>query len=296
MAAIDVLENTVLIMTMGFIGGLLVGDLPFSTEMATGSMMVMMTFSMVGLRFRDIDLRRMIRPICAALFFTYVLGAGMTLLLGWPFDNEVWHGWVMVAAVPSAISVVPFSFLLGGRTEDSLVATAMVYLTALIITPAMTLMLIGEAAEPIGLAQYTLLLIFVPMVISRPLCKLEMDHRARVAIINLAFLFLILGIIGSNRSSLFGSPNLVIAIALVTMLRTVGIGLILARALRSRPREERVGPVLFTTFKNNGIAATLAVALFGHVAALPAMISMVGEIAWFIALRRMFPPNDKGQA
>jgi predicted Na+-dependent transporter len=55
------------------------------------------------------------------------------------------------------------------------------------------------------------------------------------------------------------------------------------------PKEERVSNVLFASYKNLGLTATLAIALFEPVVAVPATICIVFEVVWVIFLLRYYP-------
>jgi BASS family bile acid:Na+ symporter len=70
------------------------------------------------------------------------------------------------------------------------------------------------------------------------------------------------------------------------VLKIFGIGLLWNWYLKRKnvPRERRVPEVLFASHKNTGMAATLAIALIGPAAAVPATVCATVDIAWMIFL------------
>jgi len=55
------------------------------------------------------------------------------------------------------------------------------------------------------------------------------------------------------------------------------------------PVRERIPYVLFSSFKNLGLTATVAIALFEPVVAIPAAICIVFEVLWTMFLLRYYP-------
>ena len=62
---------------------------------------------------------------------------------------------------------------------------------------------------------------------------------------------------------------------------------VLMRAL-DVPWSDRVAVTAFSSFKNLGLTVVLAFAVFGHVATLPSIVSLVFEILWLAALPLLF--------
>jgi BASS family bile acid:Na+ symporter len=107
---------------------------------------------------------------------------------------------------------------------------------------------------------------------------------------NLAFFVLIFAVAGSNRSAFVNEPLMVLVISVCCIGRTFGTGLLTEFSLRTRkvPRGERVHMVLFSSYKNLGLTATLAIALFEPLVAVPATICIVFEVMWVIFLLRYY--------
>lgn len=295
------LANNALVMSAALVVALLLGGFPETGGLTNGtismiSLGVMMSFSLCNLRFRGLKVSSHAGAVWRAFLLSFVLSSGLTVLLALLFQGDIRNGWVLVAAVPSAVSVIPFCYLLRGELEATLVASAALYLVALVLTPVLTLLFIGEAVSPITVLWYVGALILVPMAISRGIRALGLSEEGRHIGVNLAFAVLVVAVAGTNREVFFGEPALLLTLLAVAVVRTFGAGLAYDRLARGRvPRERRVPEVLFLTHKNTGMAAALAMNLLGPGAAVPATVLMSVDIVWLIFVTRsMAPPCEVG--
>ncbi|HXK36565.1 MAG TPA: hypothetical protein VJ553_03200, partial [Candidatus Paceibacterota bacterium] len=108
---------------------------------------------------------------------------------------------------------------------------------------------------------------------------------------NICFALLIFAVTGANRDAFIGEPAVMIAISAACVIRTFGTGLGTEYFLRKAKmqKEERAAYVLFASYKNLGLTATLAIALFEPAVAVPATICIVFEVVWVIFLLRYYP-------
>jgi BASS family bile acid:Na+ symporter len=294
----EVLESYSHMMVLGLVLGLLLGGFPAMTkEISMASLVLLMTFSLANIRLGEAVGRGQAKDAAVAFVLNYVVLSGVILAMGWMFSEEIWWGWVLMAAAPSAVSVVPFTAILGGRTGGVLFATAVNYVLALALMPLISLLFIGSAVSSWSLVTYLLVLIALPMALSRGVMRLGPSKRVSTVTMNLAFAVLIFAVAGSNRDAFFDDPVLVAAISVACIVRTFGTGLGTEYVLRAlgRPKEERVGHVLFASYKNLGLTATLAIALFEPVVAVPATICIVFEVVWVIWLARFYSRVSPGK-
>jgi BASS family bile acid:Na+ symporter len=305
--AVDVrrlLGNSALMMTLSLITALALGGFPDGLPLTNGNiamlaLMVMMSLSLTNLRLRGLRVQDHSRFIVRAFLLSMVVASGASILISFLFEGDLRSGWILMAALPSAISVIPFTFIMKGDLEPTVVSTAVLYLSALAFTPLLTFLFLGEAVDVMVLITYVAILLLLPMVISRPLRMLDIDPRDRGAMINVALFILFVAIAGPNRDIFFNDWLLSMLLA-AAFVRIFGVGLLWDRYLRHRgvERSRRVPEVLFSSHKNTGMAATLAIALLGPAAAVPAIICAVMDIAWLIFLShwlfRDLPQEGKG--
>ena len=287
----DFLQSYGAMMLLGLVLGLLSGGFPaYTKEISMASLAVLMTLSLSNIRIEEAKGREHAEHALRALIVNYGLLTVAILGIGMLFPEKYRWGWILMAAAPSAISVVPFTTILSGRTTKALFATATNYIAALALMPLLTLALIGSAVSTTSLIYSLVLLIALPMLASRGVTRLNVKKRTNTAMINISFAVLIFAVTGANREAFVGDLWIVIAVSLGGLARTFGTGLGTEVVLKRLgvERSTRVTYVLFASYKNLGLTATLAIALFEPVVAVPATICIVFEVVWIIFLVRYY--------
>lgn len=287
-----ILESYSIMMVSGLLLGLLLGGFPrYTKEISMASLAFLMTLSLSTVKLREARGRDHYSHAAMSLLLNYGLLTAILLAFGRLFSEDLWPGWVLMAAAPSAISIVPFTSILGGKTTKALFSTSVNYLVALALMPALTLALIGNAVSATSLVYSLIILIVLPMAASRAVMRLSIKKETNSVMTNLSFAVLIFAVAGSNRDAFFKDPILVAAISVAGVIRTFGTGLATEFSLRrfGLDKGERIGYVLFASYKNLGLTATLAIALFEPVVAVPATICIVFEVVWVIFLTRWYP-------
>jgi BASS family bile acid:Na+ symporter len=292
MGPAKILESYSAMMLLGLVLGLAIGWLPsYTKEVSMASLAVLMTLSLSTVGLGDARGKAHVSHAAWALLINYGFLTVLILLIGLPFTGEYWWGWVLMAAAPSAVSVVPFTTILGGKTSKALFSTAVNYIVALALMPAISLLLIGSAVSTTSLVVSLLLLIVLPMLASRAVRRVNISKPLNTSMLNICFAVLIFAVTGANRDAFVGEPLIVLAISAACLLRTFGTGLATEWLTRriGMPKEERITYVLFASYKNLGLTATLAIALFEPLVAVPATICIVFEVVWVIFLLRYYP-------
>jgi len=296
MRAADFVSSYSLMMASGLLLGIALGGFPaYTREISMAALAIVMTISLSNIRLAETMDKAHGKDAVFSIVLNYGMLTGIILVLGSFFSEDLWWGWVLMAAAPSAISIVPFTGILGGRASKALFSTTVNYLSALALMPAISLALIGSAVSVDSLVTSLLLLIVLPMVLSRGVGRMGISRQRLTMSMNVFFAILIFAVAGANRDAFLGEPGLIIAISAVGMIRTFGVGLGTEYSLRALgiPKEERVSSVLFSSYKNLGLTATLAIALFDPIVAVPATICIVFEVVWVIFLLKFYPGVSK---
>jgi BASS family bile acid:Na+ symporter len=277
------LSSFALMVSLAIIAGLLLGGFPaYTGEISTVSLMVAMTFSLIPVRLRDIELRREGRRMALPFFLSFVWLSGLAVVLGMLFQPPIRYGFVAMAAVPPAVAVVPITRVVGGDVEFSLVSLSMLYLVSLALTPLIIFLFAGEAIDLWKVVRTVMLLIMLPLLLSRGARRLPLTRRQTTMLSNICFFVLMFGIVGARRSFLFHERTLMLAIAGAVALRTFGSG-ILVKTVGKRagvPRETLLPLSLFGSFKNEGLAILIALPLFGETASIPLVVAILFEMLW----------------
>ena len=232
------------------------------------------------------------RTILVSLLLNYVVMGGVTLLMAWWLidDPELWTGFVVIAAVPPAVAVVPFSYILGGNTLFSLVGMTGAYLAALGILPLAIILFLGvDFFNPVDLLLILAQLVLLPIVVSRILLYTgwaQRVNRWRGPITNWSFFTVLFTIVGLNRQAFFGEFTILFKIAVIAIVISFVLGEVIERLTRAWriDRETGISLILMGSMKNYGLASGILLALFSERAAMPATICAVFGILRFMWL------------
>jgi BASS family bile acid:Na+ symporter len=245
--------------------------------------------------------RKLIRPTWMSVLLNFVLQGATILILGRVLvpERELWPGFVMAAAVPPAVGVVSFTDVAGGDVTFSLLGMVGAYLSSLLITPAMVLLLAGESSvHPLDLVRILVQLVLVPLLASRLLLASPLKQpiaRWRGTIANWVFALVLFTSTGLNRQVFLGEPRLVMLISLVTLLRTFGLAITIDQVLKHwhTNRATRISYVLMGTMKNSSFAAATALALFGERTAIPSGVSAAVAVLYLLWLSLRWGSPDE---
>jgi BASS family bile acid:Na+ symporter len=288
-----ILRNRNVIFLLAMAAGLLAPDaVPVSRHLVLPALGLAMALSMM-----DITSDLFLRP--RSLFFPALLGIVMNyVILGNVIigisallirDEMLWTGFVLLAAAPPAVAVIPFSGFLRGNGALSLIGTVGAYLGALVIIPLISLKLLGSATfDPYKLLMIILELIVLPFAVSRLLIRKGWNRRIesfRGAITNWSFFVVLYAMIGSNHNLILSATTTLLTVASISIITTFVLGFLIdwGCSLFHIPRDTRTSLVLLGTLKNQALAGGLALTLFAQEASLPAAISsmiMIGYIIW----------------
>ncbi|MDD5100488.1 MAG: hypothetical protein PHP66_06000 [Syntrophales bacterium] len=254
--------------------------------------------------------RTLLFPALIGIVMSYVVLGNVIIVLSALLIREeaLWTGFVLLAAVPPAIAVIPFSGFLRGNGWMSMVGTIGAYLGALVIMPIMALTLLRSASfDPFKLLMIVLELIVLPLALSRLLIRKGWRERIepyRGTAINWSFFIVLYAMIGLNRDLLIDEAKSFLLVALICLLSTFLLGLLIdwVCGLFHITKETRTSLVLLGTLKNQGLSSGLALTLFGREEAIPSAVATIIMIAFIMWLdfrkrrdRRNHDPEGGGR-
>ncbi|MFB3886957.1 MAG: bile acid:sodium symporter family protein [Thermodesulfobacteriota bacterium] len=286
------LNNINFLFLIAFILGLVLGDYASHfKELILPSLVLIMSLSATGITFSELkQIRRYLWDILIVVTVNYLFLSGLILLANDLLvkDHDLYVGFVVMAAIPSAVAVVPFTYLLKGEMMVSLTGSISLYLLALFVAPflASQFLEIGKI-EPFRLFSALVQMILIPFLLSRLLLKWRFFRKAKdhtPILMNLAFSLLIYVVIGMNRHTFLGHFDVLLLVSFVAFLRTFVSGHLVDLFFRlvKTDRERRMSYVLFGSFKNLAVVAAIAIVLFNDRAAIPAAVAIPFEILFFV--------------
>jgi len=237
--------------------------------------------------------RSLLSPTMLALLVNYLLLGGLLLVLSrlliTPPDLQ--NGFVLLAVVPPAVAVIPFSHILGGDRVLSLVGTMNCYLGALVLTPVGAWLLLdgGVFVHPQKIAVIVAQLILLPLLLAT-LLQRRGWHRPlepyKGTITNWSFFLITYTIVGLNRGLFLKQPWELLPVMGIAVATTFLWGEIITWFCRWRGLDHSrlTSLVLLGTLKNYGLAGGLALSLFSPQTSVPAAVSTVFTIVYVIWL------------
>jgi bile acid:Na+ symporter, BASS family len=285
-------RNFLLIMAL-ILGLLWDGAARWSEQLMFPALALIMTLSVIGIqRDTQFSMRVLLSHGITGIAMNYLVHGLFLLGLSYLLidDQALWSGFVLVAAVPPAVAVIPFSVILNGNNAVSLSGTIGAYLGGLIIAPFIALIFLGaNFISPVKVLTITAELIIMPILIARLLTWSGLSriiNPFRGNITNWSFFLITYTIVGLNQKVFVTQPLSLLPIALIAFSGTFLMGWfieIIAQKLRIK-KDITVSIVLLGTLKNYGLSGGLALLFFDRRAAIPSTVSVVFMILYIIWL------------
>ena len=157
---------------------------------------------------------------------------------------------------------------------------------ALIITPVLSYLLIGDAIDPMQILKYVLLFILFPFIISRLIKGIGIPANANHIIINICFFVFVIISFGRCRDILIDYPVIALAVLAGCAVRIFGVFFASEFGMRKMgvKRDTRSPYIFMLLCKNSGLALTMTMVLVPDeaYAIIPPALSMFVENIFFI--------------
>ena len=142
-------KNRNLLLLTAFLLGLFFGDFaPLLKGLILPALVLIMSLSTTHITLKELlQIKKYIRDILIITFIHYVFLSGLILLANhfWVKDPDLRVGYIVMAAIPSAVAVIPFTYLLQGEMAVSLIGSAWIYLFALVAAPFISIRFLDVA-------------------------------------------------------------------------------------------------------------------------------------------------------
>ncbi len=227
--------------------------------------------------------RSYLYAILVGIMMNYVVHGGLILILNnlFPLEESSRIGFAVLAAVPPAVAVLPFTSFLDGDLGFSLLGTLGCYLVAFAATPIVLSASLGVATGlQVKLFVMLVELIVIPLILSRILFHTGVAARIigmRGPLINWSFFLVVYTVVGLNKETFLSRPQSVIPVALIAGITTFVLGYSLERLghYLKIDRKRVISIILLGTSKNTGFSAGLALTLFNTQTAVPSTIMTI---------------------
>ena len=245
----------------------------FSKHLVIPALAFVMMLSLADFELKGFEFKK----VAFNLFLNYVFLGGIILFLSsFLTDEDLKLGFVVMAAAPPAVAIVPFSRLLGGDVTESTYSNGIIYVASLFLTPAIILGFTGKNVDVTEILRALVILILIPLVVSR-----FIHMRDSAPWINIGFGIVIYTVIGLNVDVISRNFFILLEIFLIGLARTFGTGSIAFFAFMDKGYRFAITKALFSSYKNLGFTAGVSLILFGERASIPAAICIFLEIFLF---------------
>ncbi len=272
---------------VGMILGLVTGGFPgYTSEISTVALMIAMILSLTNVKISQLDFRKERKNFLISFLLNFGFLSSIILLLGLFFPEELWNGFVVMAAVPPAIMVAPLTRAIKGNVKLSFFSLSTIYLISILFTPVFIFLFSSEIIDIYGLLQNILLLIVLPLLVSRLIMKIKISEKKIHFITNICFFILVFSIMGKNQGFILYETSILVFLFIAMFVRTFVVGslvLYLGQKI-GVSREDIISFSLFASFKNEGLALLIAFSLFNASSSVPPAVALITELIWVCCL------------
>lgn len=286
-------RNTILIFAVlaGLVFGKSAGPLQSYTIWVLA---IVMLVSTTGITVRSlVPLRNTLSTFGVSILFNYVIFSAVAIFLAYLFFplGAYFMGFVVIAFSPPGIAVIPFSQILHGNGDYTILATMGSYIAAVVLLPwIFSLSPGGAELDRLDILLFLGKIIVAPLILSRFLLFKSIKpivESIRGRVTDWGFAFIIFVAVGLNRHVFFDISDILIKSVIIIVLLTFGLGALytwLNRKFEWVNSQTEVSQKLLLTIKSSGFTATTSLALFGKEAAVPSAVMAVMVLVYLIYL------------
>ena len=295
MSPMDVLTGMKYWFIAGIIISIILGDIgEIAPYIAITALIGMTTIALLGVNVKKRDVTKRKKDILIVIACSCFISTASILIMGLFFAENVWPGWVLLAASPCAVSTISCTAAAGSDVKLSFIGVIFVYLIALFFMPSLTQTMIGNAVDPKEILKYIILFVVIPLAITIPFRKMVVPPKARNIGINFCFFIMLVMAMGPNLDTVYEDPMFAAYVAIILAVRTLVVFLgmeYLFRRMRV-PRSSRQVFVMMAVWKNSTLVLSLAMILIADTAvtmplAISVMVDTIGLMAsiWYYSER-----------
>jgi len=291
---LKIILNRNFILVFAVIMGLFIGD--FATYIKGYTLYILaitMVFATTGIDSRALlPMKKLFKPMLIGTVLNYFIFGAVVLVLAWFLmpTKGLFMGFVVIVAAPPGVAVIPFSGILKGDIEYSILGVFGAFLASVLIAPLL-IEVFSDGASVSAWSLFVLMikLVLVPLILSRfllykPIFKYVGKIRGKA--VDWGFAIIIFTAVGMNRDVFFSEPKILLLSSVVLLSSTFGIGSLFEFLSKKAgiKYERNITQVLLLTIKSSGFSVVTAMTLFGKEAAIPSAILAVIVLLYLLYL------------
>ena len=232
------------------------------------------------------------KKILLSILLSYVLLSGVYLFVAslfFPLSSDYFIGFLLLAIVPPAVSIIPLCYLTKCDIKVADTAIFVSYLLALIIIPLTSYLVFGKNFDFLQLLSSLAVIIVVPTI----LAYFSRHSKSKIFSYTKLLTGLLIGLVllisvSLNRSSLLNVADVGIRHILFINLGVIfGLGLLTYYISKKFVSQgDAIDYMLYATQKNEATGIAIALVLFNHAVAIPLISAVVVQFLFFIFFER----------
>ena len=261
---------------------------------------LVMTFSTTGINFKMLsDIRSVGMITLESLLLNFVIHGLIIISLAYFFaDKESFYGFVVIAATPPGVAIIPFTQTFKGNLDYSFKGILGTYLLFVFLTPVIISLFAEDASLDINVLVFLIIkIIVIPLILSRFLLIKKVYpfvEKIRGRIIDWGFALIIYTAIALNRDLILSEFNSVISSALILFVAIFMSGTIFMILSRNKKnRQTVISKNLMLTIKSSGFAIATTLILFDQRSAIPAAVMSIFVLLYLIMLNIIYSRKNK---
>ena len=251
---------------------------------------IVMIFSVSGIDFKSLTNFKQVAAISAvSIFMNFIVFGIILLTLSFLFfdDETIRAGFIVIAATPPGIAIIPFSVTFKGNLKFALTGIIGSYFAAIILSPLIiTVLTDAKNLDPSRLIYTIIIVVVLPLLFSRLLriAKIyPITEKIRGKVIDFGFAIIIYVSVGLNRNLLFSNTDILLYSGIIFFITMFISGFLFSYLFAKKiSRSSNISYNLMLTIKSSGFAAATSITLFDTKAALPAAILSIFMLLYLL--------------
>lgn len=259
---------------------------------------IVMTFSTTGIKFKMLsDYKSVLNVTWQSVLMNFIIHGAILLVIAYfLFDKTIFNGFVVIAATPPGVAIIPFTYTFKGDLDYSFKGILGTYLISIFLTPLIiSIFTEGIALDPIVIILVIAKIIIIPIILSRFLLIKKIvpfTEKYRGKVVDWGFAIIIYTAVAINRDIIFGNWLIVLKTSLVLISAIFISGIIyLFFTRKTKDKKLQISKNLMLTIKASGFAVAVTLILFEQKSAIPAAVMSILVLLWLISLNIYYSKN-----
>lgn len=287
------LDNTALILFIAVVMALIFPSFSIALKPFFAFFVIAtIAFSTISISTHRLNPLKNLKQLAIAIFFNYAVQGILLLILAFLFikNFDYFTGFVVLAAAPVTIAVVPFTYVLRGNVYLSTMGSVIIYLLAVLLMPTILLLFFAETINPVQLLYTVAFLLLLPLALSRMVRRIGVkEWKYADATVNVVLGIVIYTLIAVNHSTLTNFSDFPFDVLIVFILKSFVFGTIIFLLIKNIfSKKDAISYTLFSISKSNSLAATVALILFTEASTLPTAFGVLFNVLFIIYFSNLF--------